>query len=132
MITCFKSEKLKTDPEATMPKTLSDLDNLDIGGNPPIPSSESINTYTQTVIIAPPGKLGIILSNRSGGNLGTFVSNVHSDGPLYNILEVGDRIIAVNGEDVSFFPAEKFKEFLSKNADKPKQLTIVSPRRCDV
>jgi len=71
-----------------------------------VPSSASsyITTpYSIVVIIAPPGKLGLNLVNCIDGHSGTIVNSVDDDSPLNNILFDGDRIIGIDGQDVSLF-----------------------------
>jgi len=125
-----------TGTTATMSQTSSSMGrSRGSGASPRVPSSRSSyasEPYSQVDIIAPSGKLGLILVNRSDGHLGTMVKNVREDSPLHNIVLNGDSIIAVNGEDVSFLSVEELTEILSKNMYKQRRLTVVTPIRSDV
>jgi C-terminal processing protease CtpA/Prc len=64
---------------------------------------------TQKTVVAPPGSLGLIIANIAESQ-GTVVSNICSSSVLADQLSPGDRIIAIDGEDMSAGEALKEEE----------------------
>ena len=54
----------------------------------------------QLNIIAPAGKLGVILDSRPGGEA-CVIKQIKDDSPIQNEIHLGDKVIAVDDEDVS-------------------------------
>ena len=85
-----------------------------------IGTSQTKSRFTVTV---PPGRLGVILANKRDGR-GTVVSEVRLTSVLYGKLSPGDRILAVDGEDVSQFYLEEVTAIMSRKAGHERTLTI--------
>jgi hypothetical protein len=80
------------------------------------------NNCTTIDIIAPSGKLGFILVNPEPPEpLGpSFVYNIRKDSPLISLLQSGDKIIALDDEDVTDLSADTLSKLLgskSSNTD---------------
>jgi len=84
------------------------------------PSSSSRKT-----VVAPPGKLGLILANKSDGR-GTVVSGVRAGSALAESIAIGDRIIAVDGEDVSYMNVAELTTIMSRKSDFHRKLSVLS------
>ena len=65
----------------------------------PRSSASSLSKRVKVSVIAPPGKLGVILTDKADSK-GTVVSGVRTSSALADKVFPGDRIIAVDGEDV--------------------------------
>lgn len=84
--------------------------------------------YEQQQLIdidAPPGKLGLLIDTpeRTGS---PFVYGIKDWSPLAHILQVGDTIMALDGEDVRLCTAIEISKRLSrKSANKCRRLSIV-------
>ena len=57
--------------------------------------------FTKIVVNAPPGRLGIHLSNRDDGGVGAFISAVNDDSPLVGQVYPGDEVVRIDEVDVS-------------------------------
>jgi len=76
-------------------------------------------------VVAPPGKLGIILANKADAQ-GTVVSGVRSSSALVNKISPGDRIIAIDGEDVSKMSVKEITIIMSRKAEYERNLTVLT------
>lgn len=86
-------------------------------------SSTAVNQSRFTVTV-PAGRLGVILANKRDGR-GTVVSEVRLASVLYGKISPGDRILAVDGEDVSHFYLEEVTAIMSRKAGHERTLTIL-------
>jgi hypothetical protein len=75
-------------------------------------------------VVAPPGKLGLILANKPDGR-GTVVSGVRPTSALVEKISTGDRIIAVDGEDVSHMNVSELTTIMTRKSDFDRKLTVV-------
>jgi len=76
-------------------------------------------------VIAPPGKLGLILANKSEGK-GTVVSGVRAGSALSELIAIGDRITAVDGEDVSHMNVAELTTIMTRKSDFERKLSVIS------
>mmetsp|Transcript_56119 Transcript_56119/g.167973 ORF Transcript_56119/g.167973 Transcript_56119/m.167973 type:complete len:237 (-) Transcript_56119:88-798(-) len=74
------------------------------------------------VIMAPPGKLGISLDTPETG--APFVYSIKDVSPLIGKLMEGDRVIAIDDEDVRLLTAVKISKILSRKSGNTRKLTI--------
>jgi C-terminal processing protease CtpA/Prc len=88
-------------------------------------SSRSSPSANRRTVIAPPGKLGLILANKSDGK-GTVVSGVRSGSALAESMGIGDRIIAVDGEDVSHINVAELTTIMTRKSDFERKLLVIS------
>lgn len=108
-------------------------------GNSPMPDSgvaslsqrganQSVTTITKRVkktVEAPPGKLGIILANKTDSR-GTVVSGVRTTSVLFEKIVPGDRIVAIDGEDVSRMSVSEITTIMSRKSDFDRTLTVLT------
>mmetsp|Transcript_16967 Transcript_16967/g.26525 ORF Transcript_16967/g.26525 Transcript_16967/m.26525 type:complete len:408 (-) Transcript_16967:130-1353(-) len=100
---------------AGTPSTMSDGDEEEI-----LPSGE-----VRIHILAPKGRLGITLVNLPEGGP-PYVTQVSRRSPLFGMLQLGDRIVAVDRDDVQLVSARNVKKLLARKKRHPqRQLTIL-------
>ena len=85
----------------------------------------SVPKRSKMTVIAPPGKLGIILANKADSK-GTVVSGVRTSSVLAEKISPGDRIIAIDGEDVSLMTVSEITTIMARKSDFERQLTIMT------
>ena len=75
-------------------------------------------------IIAPPGKLGVVIDTPDNG--APVVHAIKDSSCIGNELQVGDQLIAVDDEDVQAMTAIKVSKLISKKSNNPtRKLTII-------
>lgn len=79
----------------------------------------------KVTIQAPPGKLGIILANKADSK-GTVVSGVRSSSVLSEKISPGDRIVAIDGEDVSLMTVSEITTIMARKSDFERTLTVLT------
>lgn len=99
-------------------------------------NTNSSNAISQRRIqlIAPPGKLGIVLLPRSGPKKrGTYVSDVKTYSSLYGKLNKGDRIIKIDNVNVSRMSVEEFIAVFgdTSKSQSSRVLTVVTSMKDD-
>lgn len=105
------------------------------GGNQPLMLSNdqliedrATNEGETIDVIAPSGKLGIILVDPESTDIPgpAFVFNIRDDGPLVDMVKLGDRIIAIDDVDVRTMSAENVSKLLgSKNSKPQRKISIL-------
>lgn len=75
-------------------------------------------------VVVPPGKLGVILANKEPN--GTIVSDVRTTSVLYGKIFPGDRIVAVDNEDVSRMTVAEITALMARKAAYDRVLTIIT------
>ena len=88
-------------------------------------SSSSVVRRSKTTVVAPPGKLGIILANKADSK-GTVVSGVRTSSVLVDRISPGDRIVAIDGEDVSRMTVSEITTIMSRKAEYERRLTVLT------
>ena len=88
-------------------------------------TTSSVVRRSKTTIVAPPGKLGIILANKADSK-GTVVSGVRTSSVLVDRISPGDRIIAIDGEDVSRMTVSEITTIMSRKAEYERRLTVLT------
>ena len=92
-------------------------------------SQNAIPKRAKTIVRAPPGKLGIILANKTDSR-GTVVSGVRTTSVLASKVSPGDRIIAIDGEDVSRMTVPEITAIMARKSDFERNLTVLkSPQK---
>ncbi len=80
-------------------------------------------------VVAPPGKLGIILANRTDSR-GTVVSGVRTSSVLADQVSPGDRIIAIDEEDVSQMNVKEITTIMARKSEFERVLVLlVAPKQ---
>lgn len=83
------------------------------------------HSSSQKKIIAPAGKLGIILANKTDSR-GTVVSGVRTSSVLSEKIFPGDRIVAVDGEDVSRMTVSEITSIMARKNDFDRVLSVLT------
>jgi hypothetical protein len=87
--------------------------------------SSAITKRSKITVIAPPGKLGIILANKADSK-GTVVSGVRTSSVLAEKISPGDRIIAIDGEDVSRMTVSEITTIMARKSEFERTLTVLT------
>ena len=102
---------------------------------PPPASPQSRHSATSSVrldIRAPPGRLGVILANRSDDQPGTVVSALRTSSALVGKILPGDVLVAIDGLDVSEMHVSEVTAIMSNKSQQEKILTVVTPPKSEV
>ena len=83
---------------------------------------------SRITIQAPAGRLGIILANKADAR-GTVVSGVRSNSALVDRITPGDRIVAIDGEDVSLMTVSEITTIMARKGDFERTLTVLTTPR---
>lgn len=89
--------------------------------------SKSVSKRTKITVVAPPGKLGIILANKTDSK-GTVVSGVRTSSVLADKVSPGDRIIAIDGEDVSRMTVSEITTIMARKSEFERILTVLTTK----
>ena len=93
--------------------------------------STGITMRSKITVVAPPGKLGIILANRADSK-GTVVSGVRTSSVLAEKVSPGDRIVAIDGEDVSRMTVSEITTIMARKSEFDRALTVLTtPKRTE-
>jgi hypothetical protein len=84
-----------------------------------------ISRKKRIVVLVPPGKLGVILANRHDGK-GTVVSEVRDHSSLKGMLSPGDKLVAVDGEDVTGMVVSQITSLMASKAERERRLTVIT------
>lgn len=71
-------------------------------------------------VIAPPGKLGVVIDTPDSG--APVVYNIKENCPIADQLRVGDKVVAVDGEDVRSMTAIKVSRLISEKSTNPERV----------
>jgi hypothetical protein len=93
-------------------------------------TSALMHKARRIVVLAPPGRLGIILANRTNSHT-TVVSEVRGTSPLAGKIGVGDKIIAVDDENVSGKTVAEITKIMGKKVDAHRTLTFLTTREVE-
>jgi hypothetical protein len=83
---------------------------------------------TRITVLAPAGKLGIILVNKADGK-GTVVSGVRTSSVMAEKISPGDRIVAIDGEDVSLMTVSEITTIMARKSEFERTLTVLTTPR---
>jgi hypothetical protein len=75
-------------------------------------------------VVAPRGKLGIILVNKAGFQ-GTVVAGVRSSSVLADTIFSGDRILAIDGENVSLMTVSEIATIMARKSEFERTLSVL-------
>ena len=85
------------------------------------PAPRPTSLYT---IIAPPGKLGILLSNAKSGKVGTHVSAVRSTSVLAGKVHIGDIFESIDGQDVTLKTSKEIMNIMASRSEHERELQL--------
>lgn len=88
-------------------------------GAQPAPRPTSLYTIT-----APPGKLGILLSNAKVGNVGTQISAVRSTSVLAGKVHIGDIFESIDGQDVTLKTSKEIMNIMASRSEHERELQL--------
>ena len=117
--------KLMTPPRGSDNSSLAAGRNRERSGFSEITRARGEAKERQIVVIAPPGRLGVILSNATSTG-GTVVMEVREFSPLFERIGVGDKIIAVDDENVAGMTVTELTNLMSKKSNVHRTLTILT------
>lgn len=80
-------------------------------------SEELVTIYT------PSGKLGMIIDSPDDG--APVIHNIKDGSPIYDKINVGDRLVAVDDEDTRNMTAIKVSKLISRKSDCERKLTVI-------
>jgi hypothetical protein len=75
-------------------------------------------------ITAPPGKLGILLSNAKVGKVGTYVSAIRSTSVLAGKVHILDIFESIDGEDVTLMTSKEIMNIMASRAEFERELQL--------
>ena len=85
------------------------------------PAPRPVRVYT---ITAPPGKLGILLSNAKSGKVGTHVSAVRSTSVLAGKVHIGDIFESIDGQDVTLKTSKEIMNIMASRSEHERELQL--------
>ena len=104
---------------ATSESSMRSQWNNTIIGAEPVPRPSVVE------VLAPPGKLGILLANKAGEKGPTHVSAVRSESVLAGKVHVGDRFVSIDGEDVSGMNSREITSVMARKAEFQRTIVFV-------
>ena len=75
-------------------------------------------------VVAPPGKLGMVIDTPNGGN--PIVHVIKDTSVLADQVRVGDRLLSVDGEDCTVMTAMQVSKLISLKSEKPARVLVFS------
>ena len=85
-------------------------------------TGEVIMNPTQIIVVAPPGKLGIIVDTSSEGPI---VHSVKNKSPLHGLIFVGDLIVYLDDEDTTDWTAQYLTKLVAKRSMVTRKFTVL-------
>jgi hypothetical protein len=109
----FKNLPVSVADSQSGPSTLSSIDDTTL-----------VNEFQ---VEAPAGKIGLVLETTYDGD--PVVQGVKPSSPMVGKVQVGDRLLSVDGEDVSMVHASTVSQMIASKVDAPvRRLTFGRPR----
>lgn len=84
-----------------------------------------VSRRKRIVVMVPPGKLGVILANHHDGK-GTVVAEIRESSPLHRMLSPGDKLVAIDDEDVTGMVVSQITSLMASKADRERRLTVIT------
>jgi len=104
---------------------LASTSDMSVRSNSNTIGAEPIPRPSPVKVLAPPGKLGILLANKAGQNGPTHVSAVRSESVLAGKVHVGDRFASIDGEDVSRMNSKEITTIMARKSDFEREIVFV-------
>lgn len=92
-----------------------------------VSSSPSTELLRRVVVVAPPGKLGVTLADHHDGK-GIIVSSVRSHSSVKGKLRPGDKLVAVDDDDVTNMMVSNITAMMASRSSKERRLTLVTTK----
>ena len=112
-------EILRTSSTRSGSQTFEEADGLSVLG------AEAIPRIGPVRVVAPPGKLGILLANRAGRRGPSHVSAVRGGSVLAGKVRVGDMLLDVDGTDVTGMSSREITGIVGRRRDEERVLTFL-------
>jgi hypothetical protein len=116
---------------STYPMTFADDTTLDDAYQTPDAvgyEEEEDEDYERIVVVAPPGKLGIVIDNPSG-NI-PFVHAIKETSVLHGRVQVGDLVLSVDEVDCRGMHSMSVSRLISKRSDSARTLKLLRNTSC--
>ena len=82
---------------------------------------------SQRIIVAPPGKLGLVVGNTiQNDRVGPAVHTVREGSPLEGLIYVKDVIVAINDVDTSKYTAGQLTKLMAATSEQERRFTVQS------
>jgi len=82
---------------------------------------------SQRIIVAPPGKLGLVVGNTiQNDRVGPAVHTVREGSPLEGLIYVKDVIVAINDVDTSKYTAGQLTKLMAETSEQERRITVQS------
>ena len=82
---------------------------------------------SQRIIVAPPGKLGLVVGNTiQNDRVGPAVHTVREGSPLEGLIYVKDVIVAINDVDTSKYTAGQLTKLMAATSEQERRITVQS------
>ena len=85
-------------------------------------STDTAPTRVRKDIIAPEGKLGIIIDTC---NMGPIVHSVKANSPLEGLIHEGDLVVGVDDEDTREWSAHYLTKLVAKKSNCERKITVL-------
>ena len=86
--------------------------------------SSMLNSRVRRDVMAPPGKLGIMVANTAG--FGPAVHTMRDGSPMEGLIFVNDIIIAINGVNTREYTATQITQMMKDTVDEERTITVLS------
>jgi hypothetical protein len=99
---------------------INNSSNSDVSNNNGYIGAEPVPRLNPITVVAPPGKLGILLSNNKAGGVSptpTHVSAVRSESVLAGKVQVGDQLMKIDGQDVSRCNSKQIMAIMARKSE---------------
>ncbi|KAL3802066.1 hypothetical protein HJC23_010822 [Cyclotella cryptica] len=90
-------------------------------------TSTILNSRVRRDLVAPPGKLGILVANTAG--FGPAVYSMQKGSPMDGLIFVNDIIIAINGINTRDCTTSQITQIMKETMDQERKITVLSSVR---
>ncbi len=82
-------------------------------------------SFPLLLLVSPPkkGKLGIVIDSPDAGP--PVIHNLKETSPIADKIQVGDRLVAVDDEDVRSLNSIKVSKLISRKSNESRKLTVI-------
>ena len=86
-------------------------------------SSQIRRREVKLVVVAPPGSLGVVIGAPKGDSIPS-VHAIKDTSALINDVQIGDRLISVDGEDTTKLSAIRVSNLIGSKAKSPQRVLV--------
>ncbi len=84
-------------------------------------NSDDYDDDEKIVVVAPQGSLGVVIGNPTGF---PTVHAIKETSPIINMIQIGDKLISVDGEDTTLMSAIRVSSLIGSKAMNPKRILV--------